>query len=398
MDSGILIMAETFQERAKRIKGYFSCEKESDMPKFCRTADGFGVEPKVVHSVAEYIEIISKLETSTFNPAFYHGYANANYYMIPTVMRGSMKIENRLFDEFRRRFPSELKDCERTIEKLSFMQHYGLNTRCLDLTESPLVGLYFAVSDMVKFREEVDKNKNEWGEVVIIRLNDEDKDDLKYFDSSTLSVIANIAKLPENFILQQVQLNFLKDFQQTTKNNYVYFRDIIRRSVIVRTKQDNPRIINQRGAFILVNANEITDIYDNGIYGRNNSVSAKQFMDYVLHTSDDISEMNLLSLQEGFYSSFGTHFKNTTEWDFRFKKLQPYDLNNSDHLMRCDPFDLRRMLYRTEKENQLVVLISPSAKTTIKKELGKLGITEDFIYPELDSVSYALNNAVKLEI
>jgi hypothetical protein len=100
-------------------------------------------------------------------------------------MRDSLSIENKLFDEFRRRFPNELKDCNRTIEKLCLMQHYGLYTRCIDLTENPLIGLYFAVSDMVKLRETVDKNKDEWGEVVLIRLKDEDKDDLKYFDSST---------------------------------------------------------------------------------------------------------------------------------------------------------------------------------------------------------------------
>ena len=387
-------MSESIQEKAKRIKGYCSDKSIYKMPTFCKTADKFGVNPVIINSVSEFITRISELETNTFNPIFYHGHTNANYYLVPTVMRGVVNKENILFDEFRRRFPNELKDCKQTIEKLSFMQHYGLWTRCIDLTENPLVGLYFAVSDMVKFRESVDKNKAEWGEVVLIRLKDEDIDDLKYFDSSTVSVISNIAKLPEEFTLQQVQLNFLKDFQQTTKDNYVYFRDIIRRSVIVRTKQDNPRIINQRGAFILVNANEITAIYDDG-YGKNNSVSPKDFMNYILHGNEDITEMNLYALKEGHYSKFKTQFQNTTEWDFYFKKILPYDLNNSEPLMRSDPFDLRRMLYKNKNGNQLVFLIPPSAKPIIKNELAKLGITEDYIYPELDSVAYALNNAVK---
>lgn len=391
-------MSETMKDRAMRIKGYCSDTSQMTMPKKCRTTDGHVVEPIVVKSVAEYVNVISGLESTTTNPVFYHGHANANYYMIPTVMRYNLDIENKVFNEFRRRFPNELRTSEHTIDKLSFMQHYGLLTRCIDLTESPLVGLYFAVCDMVKFRETVDTNKDEWGEVVIVRLSNEDKDDLKYFDSPTVSVIANIAKLNKTFSLEEVQLNFLRDNQLTIENDFVYFRDILRRSVIVREKQDNPRIINQRGAFILVNANEVTDIYDNGNNQIRNSVTAKQFMYYMLHTNDYIRELNLQALQQGIYSKFKTQFKNTTKWDFCFKKIQPYDLKNSDKLMQNDPFDIRRMLYRNKDGTQKVVLIPPSAKSKIKRELALLGLTEEFIYPELDSVSYALNNAIRNEV
>ena len=386
-------MTETMEERAMRIKGYCSDKSRMTMPKVCKTADGHIVEPITVNSVSDYVKVISGLDSTVSNPVFYHGHANANYYMLPTVMRYDMENENKLFNEFRRRFPNELKSSEHTIDKLSFMQHYGLRTRCLDLTENPLVGLYFAVCDMVKFREKVDANKNEWGEVVIVRLSDEDKDDLKYFDSPTVSVIANIAKLGKNFKLEEVQMSFLRDNQLTVEDNFVYFRDILRRSVIVREKQDNPRIINQRGAFILVNANEVTDISDNGDSRICNSVTAEQFMRYMLHTNDYIKELNLQTLQQGKCSQFKTQFKNTTKWDFCFKKIQPYDLKNSDKLMQNDPFDIRRMLYRNKNGSQKVVLIPPKAKPIIKRELSLLGFTEEFIYPEPDSVSYALNNA-----
>ncbi len=385
-------MFESPEDRAVRVKGYSAKSLKNDGARFCKTGDGFAVEPVVVNTISEYIDLITDIETSVNNPVFYHGHANANYLMLPTVMRDSLSIENKLFDEFRRRFPNELKDCNRTIEKLCLMQHYGLYTRCIDLTENPLIGLYFAVSDMVKFRETVDKNTAEWGEVVLIRLRDEDKDDLKYFDSSTVSVISNIAKLEEKFSLQQVQLNFLKDYQQTSVNNFVYFRDIICRSVIVRTKQDFPRIINQRGAFILVNSNEVTDIFDEGIYGKNNSVKPKDFMEYMIEPDDYVNQ-NLYYLQKGLVTRFPTQFKNTQEWDFRFKKINPYSLNNSIRKFQYDPFDLRRILYKHKgTEKQLVVLIPPKAKPIIKGQLAKLGITEEYVYPEMDSVSYALNN------
>ena len=86
-------MSETLQQRAKRIKGYFSDKSTSQIKSVCKTADGFCVEPKIIHSVADYLKIISEVETSTFNPIFYHGHANANYYLIPTVMRSAVKMK-----------------------------------------------------------------------------------------------------------------------------------------------------------------------------------------------------------------------------------------------------------------------------------------------------------------
>lgn len=387
---------ESSAERAVRVKGYGSSSFRSkeDVRKSYRSADGLSVEPVVVTSLAEYIDEISSLHDDTItvdNPMFYHGHTNIDYILLPTVMRGVMSAEKQLFDEFRRRFPNELKDCRQTVEKLAFMQHYGLYTRCLDLSENPLIGLHFAVSDMVKFRTEVDKNRNNWGEVVLIHLQKDDTDDIKYFDSPTVSVISNVAQLGEDFCLQQVQLLFIKDRQQTSLDNFIYFRDILRRSVIVRTKQDNPRIINQRGAFILVNANEITDIFDGGIYGRRNAVGAEEFTSYIYGNSDEVRELNLWGLQHGQCDRYRTEFKNTEEWDFKFRKVKPYSLENKSRVMQNDPFDLKRMLFRNRNGSQKVILIPPDAKTRIKRELQMIGITEEFVYPEIDSVSYALN-------
>lgn len=63
--------------------------------------------------------------------------------------------------------------------------------------------------------------------------------------------------------------------------------------------------------------------------------------------------------------------------------------------MFYDPFDLRRMFHKTRDGCQNVVIIPPEAKLNIKKQLQNLGITEEFVYPEMDSVSYALNNQIK---
>ena len=140
----------------------------------------------------------------------------------------------------------------------------------------------------------------------------------------------------------------------------------------------------------MFNANRISNIFDR-CSNELNVVSPDDFMDYVLTRADP--ELNLFSLQKGMCSDYPTEFKNTTEWDFRFEKIIPYSLKNKNPLMQNDPFDIKRLYYRDSDKAQLVVLIPPTAKKRIKQQLANIGFTEEFIYPELDSVSYALNNA-----
>lgn len=72
-------------------------------------------------------------------------------------------------------------------------------------------------------------------------------------------------------------------------------------------------------------------------------------------------------------------------------------MDNRAPLMQNDPFDIKRLYYRDSDTAQILVLIPPTAKKKILRQLANIGITEDFIYPELDSVSHALNERIKNE-
>lgn len=79
----------------------------------------------------------------------FRGQPDANWNLLPSVHRGySPQQERYLTNEFRVRARSRYADCPANDDYpgwLALMQHYGLPTRLLDWTYSPLVAAFFAV-------------------------------------------------------------------------------------------------------------------------------------------------------------------------------------------------------------------------------------------------------------
>lgn len=402
---------ESASEKSKRINGYFfpeyfdkyyaenknlqivSDEYFHDIKsgKYIENSRKFSI--KIIDSLEKFIRVIDKFEYSYMNPILYRGHSNANYFNIPSVFRNHTEKENLLFNEFERKFPTELSNCRSTVEKLLFMQHYGLETRILDVTESPLVALYFACQEMLKFREKKDANKNKWGQVVAFRLNNTDKEDFrKFYSSKTVSVMSNTALLGSEFTLNDVEREYFNDNHFGDLKKSINLKDVISNSVYVRTKQDNPRIKNQQGGFFIVNANELIEINTS-----KNIPSEKYVMEYVINDNEG-DELNLRELS---VSSFNDkkimRLKGLEPYNFKFKKIVPYSLDNKYERFQTDPFNLSRHLLKNEKGEQVLLLIPPYCKKRILKQLEKLNITESFIYPDIDSISYEINNRISEE-
>lgn len=102
--------------------------------------------------------------------------------------------------------------------------------------------------------------------------------------------------------------------------------------------------------------------------------------------------MALANLQEK--SKWKSLLKNIDTWELRFRKIKPYDAGNKIKIFETDPFDIQRLFYRNKKGEQLVVLIPPTAKKKIVDELRKFNITEDFIYPDMDTVANEINEQI----
>lgn len=317
------------------------------------------VEEIEIKSVVEYITEVNKLlKKSKFNPnthtAFFRGHANKVWKLEPGLLRNDGYIENEhlMYRTIIAQQTSEFSTCTSALDYLVKMQHYGLPTRLLDLTTNPLIALYFACEYQVYSR-----SNKETGEIIVLSIPTYS---IKHYDSDTISILANIAKCKEEEI--SINMNFGKWMTTDFHNGFVFkknkefeeyresfnalgqiklllhqisleknhFLPIIdpkdlSQVCVVHVKQDNQRIKNQMGAFLL--------------FGLGISTEKRTCI---------LSKKGNVQMPK--------------EWN----------LSQSTRLV-----------------------IPGDCKKGIIEELGRLGISKSFVYPELGTLSEELKNNMK---
>lgn len=289
---------------AKNYKGIYSdggsvrtcdiCVEDERARKIIRMQPIF----KQVTCLAEYFDALKKIHDENKKIAkenecdlfLYRGQANVNWLYTPSILRSKddIKREHILFKEFHRRFFEKFDFCKTALEEEVLMQHFGIGSRCLDLMENPLIALWAACE-----LDSEEKNKNFFGEVSIWKLNLYD-DELKSYDSSTVSVITNTAKQKaDEFSLGHIEIEYHKE-HPTEMTDFIYIKDILRRTAIVRPKYNNDRIKNQQGAFAIMNLNEMID--ENKEFYHKTGVTVQDFQEFVLNRSKNEKEVNIARL------------------------------------------------------------------------------------------------------
>lgn len=171
-----------------------------------------------IKSILGFVKTLKKSPRDNNYEYFYRGHADLSYTLLPSIYRKSSEgrcfidNENNIFREIIIRTPGDFIHEGTAMEKLVKMQHYGLPTRILDITSNPLVALYFACCDHPKTN----------GEVLVFKIP---KKEIKYFDSDTVSILANLAKRPLSFDLSDA-------FRQSQHPEFTHYLPLPYDSVI----------------------------------------------------------------------------------------------------------------------------------------------------------------------
>jgi len=305
--------------------------------------------PKKIKKLTDIIKYVTKLKVDNNIQLAFRGekedYSSA---LTPSIYRNDAYIKNEelIYREMQRFNDNEFIDDRTTFDKLSRMQHYSAPTRLLDVSEDIMSAIYFAIDGNENNKENKD---------AIIYIFEIDKENIKYYDSDTVSVISNIVKIPltQRNANEKSKRSLVCDVYKYENHKKKFNKQKSSKFLRHEIREEKPQFE------AIINPQDLTSIQ---------CVRPKL-------TS------HRLKSQKGFFFLFGL---NPEKFD------KSIELINDNKLLNDS-----RINHPIKKIHKLRLDFNSIGK--IQNDLKRLGITKPFIYPEIDKVSEHLKKIYEEE-
>lgn len=217
-----------------------------------------------IRSLTEYINRITGIKTDKRENPFlrkelvFRGQPDCQYQLVPSIGREiSEKWSNTLVSaepdltaEALQKFPDFFRNDDYPITKLAKLQHFGVPTRLLDVSSSPLVALYFACLDK-------DNDHPADGEVFVFSSI------VQKATNPFVNIIADLHALSKNYFIDLSVLRYRalcrdysisllhKGWEQPTKSELSDLKQQLSNFFVVEAHELSARQKAQQGKYIL---------------------------------------------------------------------------------------------------------------------------------------------------
>lgn len=257
----IFQMYKSVNKKLNCVKGLYTTWNKNDREYNITMSNGIvfdtsKVEVNFISSINQYVDFLKDIRKKE-GKLFFRGHSKVSYDLKPSLFRKEewLSNEKKMYLELMSKCPFEFERLESHIEKLAEMQHYGLPTRLLDVTQNPLIALYFAC----------ESHRSYFGEIIIFSQS---LDSIKYFQSDTVAMLASLPLFTKDEQMQFYHSSFVKSSKGNDFNDKVerlvhevrmerpgFKSEIraedIRDAVVCIPARKNRRIDKQEGAFIV---------------------------------------------------------------------------------------------------------------------------------------------------